>query len=196
MSIAYYLSHPQVVIDPAVPVPLWGLSELGRGRVLAVRNRPWLAGIAWIVSSGEIKAVETARLIAEATGALIEIREDMHENDRSSTGFLPAEEFEAVADALFARPDESARGWETARAAQDRVVAAVRDVIGDRTAEPILFVGHGGVGTLLACAIRGKPIDRRHDQGLCGANPSGGNVHAFATDLSAAHFHWRPMEDV
>lgn len=196
MSIAYYLSHPQVAVDPAVPVPRWGLSEVGRRRVLAVRERPWLAAIRRIVSSGEAKAVETARLIAGATGARVETREDMHENDRSATGFLPPEEFEAVADAFFARPDWSVRGWEAARAAQERIVAATRAALAGHEDEMTLFVGHGGVGTLLACAIRGEAIDRRHDQGRCGANPGGGNVHAFAADFSAAHFHWRAMEEL
>lgn len=37
------------------------------------------------------------------------------ENDRSSTGFLPPEEFEVVADAFFAQPGVSVRGWETAQ---------------------------------------------------------------------------------
>lgn len=32
MTVAYYLSHPQVQIDPAVPVPEWGLSDAGRAR--------------------------------------------------------------------------------------------------------------------------------------------------------------------
>ena len=196
MTIAYYLSHPQVEIDPMVPVPSWGLSWVGRNRVESVRTRPWLSRIGRIVSSGETKAIETAQLIAEVTGAAVEVHEDMHENDRSTTGFLPPNEFEAVADAFFAQPDQSVRGWETALSGQARIVAAVRRVIGSQGDNPILFVGHGGVGTLLACAIGNMPIDRRYDQGRCGANPGGGNVHAFASDCSATHFHWRPMEDL
>ena len=35
------------------------------------------------------------------------IRADLGENDRSATGYLPKAEFEAMADAFFARPDES-----------------------------------------------------------------------------------------
>ena len=31
-----YVTHPQVLIDPAVPVPDWGLSPLGRGRAALV----------------------------------------------------------------------------------------------------------------------------------------------------------------
>jgi hypothetical protein len=43
--IAYYLTHPQVEIDPDRPVPLWRLSALGRERLRAILGRPWLDGI-------------------------------------------------------------------------------------------------------------------------------------------------------
>ena len=45
----------------------------------------------------------------------VEVRPDIHENDRSAPGYLPREEFEAVADTFFADLDASVRGWETAR---------------------------------------------------------------------------------
>jgi broad specificity phosphatase PhoE len=88
----------------------------------------------------------------------------MGENDRSATGFLPPSEFEATADRFFAEPDWSVRGWETARAAQARIVAAVRTALLDISGDA-LFVEHGGVGTLLYCALRRVEIDRRYDQG-------------------------------
>ena len=197
MTTALYLSHPEVRIDPAVPVPQWGLSAVGRARVEAIRHRAWLHAIERIVSSDEDKAQETAHLIGDAIGVPVEIAPDMGENDRFATGFLPPDEFEATADAFFADPDASVRGWETARAAQARIVAATRDVLAGHEARPTLFVGHGGVGTLLACAIRGQAIDRAHDQGKTpGTNPRGGNVHGFATDMSEALFGWRPMEEL
>ena len=39
MPIARYLSHPQVRIDPAVPVPRWSLSERGRARAQIAGRR-------------------------------------------------------------------------------------------------------------------------------------------------------------
>ncbi|MEH3045609.1 histidine phosphatase family protein [Sphingomonas adhaesiva] len=197
MSVALYLSHPEVRIDPAVPVPRWGLSAAGRARVEAIRDRAWLRDVERIVSSDEDKAQETARLIGDAIGVAVEVGRDMGENDRSATGFLPPDEFEATADAFFATPDVSVRGWETARDAQTRIVAAIRETLAGQEVRPTLFVGHGGVGTLLACAVRGAPIDRAHDQGrVAGANPRGGNVHGFASDMRDALFGWRPMEEL
>src|ERR1700680_4971682 len=100
-----YLTHPQVQIDPAVPVPLWGLSDIGHARVKALVIAGWLSGTTQIISSAEHKAVETAEPLAAALGIELEIRAAMHENNRSATGFLPAREYESLANEFFAHPD-------------------------------------------------------------------------------------------
>ena len=92
-DIVRYLTHPQVQIDPTVPVPQWGLSSVGRARTETAANAGWLANTTQIVSSAERKAIETAEIIAGRLGLMIEIREAMHENDRSATGFLKPAEF-------------------------------------------------------------------------------------------------------
>ena len=94
-----YLTHPQVLIDPAKPVPDWSLNVVGAARVAALAAALGaLSTTRRIISSAEVKALETARPLAEALGVPVEIRPEMHENDRSATGFLPPAEFEAVAD--------------------------------------------------------------------------------------------------
>jgi len=163
---ALYITHPQVSIDPAVPVPQWGLSERGAERAREAGRLPWALALRHIVCSAETKAVETARILAETSGAEIEIVEEMHENDW-----------------FFAHPQESFRGWERAIDAQARIVNAVRAIL-DRhdTHRPIAFVGHGGVGTLLKCHIEGRRISRSEDQ-----PPGGGNLFRFSiADFSLA----------
>jgi broad specificity phosphatase PhoE len=127
---AVYVTHPQVRIDPAVPIPQWGLSDLGRERTILTAQSPWLRRIGRIVSSDEVKAVETAAILAEAARCPVEIAESMGENDRSATGFLPPPEFEKAADWFFAHPHESFTGWERAIDAQGRIVSAVETVLG------------------------------------------------------------------
>jgi len=184
-----YVSHPQVRIDPAVPGPRWSLSDVGRARMLAVAHRPWVRALAAVVSSDETKAIETAELLAAASGAPVSIREGMHENDRSATGFLPPPEFERVADAFFANPEISVRGWERAVDAQARVLREVHAALAEAPPGDVAFSGHGGVGTLLFCALSGTPIRRLHDQ-----PPGGGNVLAFdRTSLAVLH-PWRALE--
>jgi len=190
-AIVRYLTHPQVQIDPDVPVPQWGLSPVGRARTEAVASGSWLANTTQIISSGERKAIETAEIIAAALGITIEIREAMHENDRSATGFLKPTEFEAVADQFFAQPDISVRGWERAIDAQARIVREAEAVLSRNRAGDVLFVGHGAVGTLLFCYIAGHPIDRAYDQPA-----GGGHVFAFARETRQILHGWRRLEEI
>ena len=191
MSTVRYLSHPQVAIDPAVPVPDWGLSPLGLERTRAFATAPILEATRRIISSAERKAIETARCIADVLGLDIEIRAAMHENDRSATGYLPPPEFEAMADAFFASPERSVRGWERAIDAQARIVAEVEAVLAAAAAGDVLFVGHGGVGTLLLCHLGREPIARKRDQ-----PGGGGNLFAFDATTRIVHHPWRSMEEV
>ena len=182
---ALYLTHPQVDIDPTRPVPDWGLNATGRARLAAIATRPWVARITRICSSPEAKSLQTAALLRPDLPA--ETHADLGENDRSATGFLPPPAFEAAADAFFANPETSFRGWETARAAQTRILAAVRRCLAGQSGA-VLFVGHGAVGTLLMQALTGQPISRRGDQPA-----GGGNVFAFGPDRASPG--WTAMED-
>lgn len=187
-----YITHPQVRIDPDVPVPKWGLSDVGRARAEAAATQPWVRQLGRIVSSDETKAIELAEILAKAAGLDVEILENAHENDRSATGFLPPPEFERAADWFFAHPGESFHGWERAIDAQARIVSVVKGVLANHDlTQPITFIGHGGVGTLLRCHLAGLPIARSHDQLPNG----GGNIHAFALSDLKALSGWVAMEE-
>lgn len=185
---AIYLTHPEVVIDPDVAVPDWPLSPAGAARVTALAARLEASAGGRVISSAERKALEAAWPLAARLGVAVEVRPQMHENDRSATGFLPGPEFEVVVDAFFADPDMAVRGWETARAAQRRILAEFNAVIAAHSDVPLILTGHGGVGTLLYCALAGVAIDRRWDQ------PAAGSW--FAIDLATRQVlnHWQPIE--
>lgn len=185
-----YLTHPQVTVEPGIPVPCWGLSAQGRARTRSLAEAGWLAGTAQLVCSGERKAVETAEILAAALDLPVQQREAMHENDRSSTGFLPLHEFEAMADAFFRHPDESIRGWERAIDAQRRIVNETEAVLAEGLTGDILLVGHGAVGTLLFCHYAGLAIDRTHDQPL-----GGGHYFSLLVEGRQVLHSWRPMEE-
>ena len=186
-----YLTHPQVKIEPAVPVPSWGLSDVGRIRTEALANAGWLSETTQIISSGERKAIETAAIIAGQLKVTVEVRDAMHENDRSTTGFLAPDEFETVADQFFAHPLVSIRGWERAIDAQLRVVREVERVLARNRSGGVLFVGHGAVGTLLFCHYSGLAIDRAQDQPA-----GGGHCFTLVKDGRRVLHPWRRMEDL
>ncbi len=172
----YFISHPNVLIDPAVPVPDWPLSPIGRARMRAGLGQPWMPEIASVYCSTERKAVDAAEILAQHLSLPVVKRHDLGENDRSATGFLPPAEFEAVASEFFSRPTESVRGWERAVDAQSRMLRAMEAISCAGSASgAIAVVSHGAVGTLLHCSLAGHPISRRWDQPANG----GGNYFAF-----------------
>jgi broad specificity phosphatase PhoE len=178
-----------VNIDPMVPVSSWGLSSLGRTRTQALAQAGSLAGTTRLISSAERKAIETAEIIGASLQLALEVREAMHENDRSATGYLPPEQFEAVANDFFAHPQTSVRGWERAIDAQSRIVGEVEAVLNHQFEGDVLFIGHGAVGTLLFCHYCGVAIDRKFDQ-----PPGGGHFFTMTREDRRVLHPWRRMD--
>ena len=164
MATLFFITHPEVVVSPETPVRRWHLSPQGIDRMRRFSALPLLSGVAAVWSSTETKAIEAAGILAASRGLGVHVCEALGENDRSATGFLPPAEFEQVADAFFAAPQESVRGWERAIDAQARVRRAVEAIIAGHAGGDIAIVAHGAVGTLLFCALSGQPISRAFDQ--------------------------------
>jgi len=191
METVFFITHPDVLIDPSVPVPEWRLNARGVARMRATLSKNWVGGIVWVASSTERKAIDGGRILAEHLGVSPVHHPGLGENDRSSTGYLPRPEFEAMANAFFARPNESVHGWEPAADAQTRIVAAMRDVLRAAPAGDVAVVSHGGVGALLLCHLLASPISRSADQ----PPGFGGHVLAFnRADWTLRHA-WRPIDD-
>jgi broad specificity phosphatase PhoE len=183
---AIFLTHAQVVIDPDVPVPDWGLSDEGRSRHESFARSADCARVGTVYCSAERKAQDGADIACAARGLAPRIRPALGENDRSATGYLPKPEFEATADAFFAQPDEAVRGWERARDAQTRIVQAVRAALAEPRPEGVLFVSHGGVSALLRCHLLGVEITRAQDQPA-----NGGCWFAFDPAMTTPPTEWR-----
>ena len=194
MSYALYVTHPQVVQDPDVPVPRWGLSPKGRERAERFANHRMARAAGRIISSNETKALELAQALASVSGARIEAGENFGENDRSSTGFVPHERFEQRADSFFAEPEVSVEGWERAIDARARVVRAFGAALaGHDPSLPVVFTGHGAVGTLLKCHLGSRRIARGEDQRRIG-DPGGGNVFVVRLSDRTLLSDWMAME--
>lgn len=184
-----FLTHADVLIDPAVPVPDWGLNETGHARHSGFAQSPELSGVTAVFSSTERKAREGAAPIAARLNLDPSTHAGLGENDRSAKGFLPPDKFWLVVEAFFAEPDVSTRGWETACNAQQRILGATKDVIMDAPTGDVVIVSHGGVGNLLRCALLGKRISRDEDQ----PHPKGGCWFAYPRNMDTAPTDWRAI---
>ncbi|KQT48332.1 phosphoglycerate mutase family protein [Devosia sp. BK] len=191
---ALYLTHPQVKLDAAVPVPLWGLSAEGRDRAEAFAARRIVPAGTFVFSSRETKALELAEIVAAQAGTPVLADHLMGENDRSSTGFLPPALFEEMADRFFGEPETSADGWERAVDAQQRIVSTVLMALKSVPPDtPVIFCGHGAVGTLLKCHLGKRAIARSEDQSRH-ANRGGGNAFLFDAESQELLSEWLEME--
>lgn len=192
MRLVTFITHPDVVIDPEVPVPRWPLSARGRERMEKLLAQPWIDSIGAVYCSTEQKAIDGAEILARHLSIDYDVVEELGEIDRSATGYLPEEEHAIVARWVFAHPERSVRGWETGKAAQRRIVEAVGRVVADQKADGNLaIVSHGGVGTFLLCHLKGCPIrwEERQPGGY------GGNYYCFGAASKALRHGWRPIDE-
>lgn len=191
MSSVFFITHPEVDIDPAVRIEDWSLSHTGVSRMQKMLEHSWVAGIKSVYTSTEKKAIDGAQIVANHLSLDITPHERLGENNRSATGYLPKAEFESVADQFFSKPTESIRGWETAISAQHRIVSETQRILKTTPAEhPIAIVSHGAVGALLLCHLNGWPIDRKFDQ----PGDGGGNYYCFQKDSQRVIHGWRPID--
>jgi broad specificity phosphatase PhoE len=188
VSRVLFVTHPEVHVDPAVPVPDWELTPRGRDLMRLFAEGPDVREVRSVWSSRERKAADAAAILADHLGLRARTLEQLAENDRSSTGYLPPELFEPALQAFFRDPLLSHRGWETAAAAQERIADALETVLARSPAEgDVAIVAHGGVGTLLLCQLKGAAIHRAEDQ------PGQGHWFAFDRETRRVLHGWRPL---
>lgn len=197
MTTVYFITHPDVVVDPSVPIQVWPLSERGRTRMRRVLELPWARTLALVLSSDEQKALDGAEILIEATGAPHRVAAKLGETDRSATGFLPPDEFWRTVTDFFGRPEESVRGWERAVDAQTRIADALDACLADVPAGgDVAVVSHGGVGALLLCRLAGEAISLEQPGAPEGSPPGsgGGCYFAFDADSRELLHGWRRID--
>lgn len=189
-----YITHPDVVMDPDIPVPQWPLSDKGKARMRAMLKQPWVKDISSVWCSDEQKALDGAAILGRHLGLTPDIHKGLGENDRSSTGFMAQETFMAMRDRFFNEPETNVEGWESAVDAQARIVATVREIVAEHPKEThIAIVAHGGVGALLLTSVMGAKISLALDQpGVSGK--VGGNYFVFDADEWKLSHGWEPID--
>lgn len=181
------ITNPEVTIEPAVPIEDWGLSSTGRKRAADFASSEAMSDVTQVWTSDERKARETGETLARPRTLSLNCHAGLGENDRTATGYLPRDVFEAAADAFFVQPKTSYRGWETAVEAQTRIHRTVIEIVQMHGAGDLAIVTHGAVGTLLWCPLSDCSIVRKYDQ------PSQGHFWQENLKTLKPHSIWGPL---
>ena len=150
------IKHASPQVQPALPPEKWPLSEEGKARCEALAAEVKTFEPAVVVSSDEMKAAETGRIVAEKLGVPHRVAPDLHEHDRSNVPQLRSAEFISLMELLFRRPGEKVLGNETAVAALSRFESALDEVVMEHGEGNVAVVSHGTVIALLL-----EKLDRR-----------------------------------
>jgi broad specificity phosphatase PhoE len=143
------IKHASPQVEADLPPERWPLSEEGRARCEALARQVAALEPTVVVSSEEMKASETARIVAERLGVPHHAAPDLHEHDRSNVPQLRSAEFISMMELLFRRPNELVLGTETAVAALSRFRSAVDEVLAEHAEGNVAVVSHGTVIALL-----------------------------------------------
>lgn len=190
MSTLFFLTHPEVVIDPKVPVPEWHLSPIGRARMESFCARKEVSNVRHVYTSSERKALDGGEIISHRLGVPLDVDSRLGEIDRSSTGYLPKALHDSLGELAMENPMHSVRGWERAVDAQRRVANAVRDIRTRHPFEDVVVVSHGGVGLLFLCSVLGVEISRAYTA----PNRNGGCYFCIDSSSGALRTSWKDIE--
>jgi broad specificity phosphatase PhoE len=149
-----FLRHSLPLIDLTIPAREWHISEEGRQRCVQLAAQLANYNPQRIVSSREPKAMETAKIVAEALRMTYESAEGLHEHVRSRIEPTSQDVFEASVKAFFEKTDCLVYGDETADQARSRFTHAI-EAIQERYHDqyPLVIVSHGTVISLYIANI-------------------------------------------
>lgn len=152
MSKLLLVRHSEPEIHPELPPSEWPLSEEGRRRCAWLAEEMRLNLVSRVFCSEELKARQTAELIAPLLETEAAAWPGLQENDRTGFGFTTPEALKKRLAMFFTRPTRVVLGQETAEQAQARFTAALNGLLEEAPGETVAVVAHGAVISLMAAA--------------------------------------------
>lgn len=149
------IKHSLPEIDENVPAREWGLSSAGliRAKSLVEKLQPHRPEL--IFSSLEIKAQQTAGILAESLELGILTAPGLQEHDRIGIPFYSQDEFHILVKTFFERPDELVFGNETAHQALGRFRKSIEMILESHNDKKVAVVSHGTVISLFVSWLTG-----------------------------------------
>jgi probable phosphoglycerate mutase len=139
------IRHAEPVVDAHVLPEIWELSNAGRAAARRFASRLARVGLDRLVTSPEVKAVQTAEILASTLGVTLGVDPRLHEVRRP---WMPAHPRREVGRYL---EGASLEGWEPLEVVRRRVATA----LGDAGEDLVGFVTHG---TAMAALFAGSDV--------------------------------------
>lgn len=149
------IKHALPEMIPSLPAHQWHLGAEGQRRARLLAGHMQNYRPAWIASSREPKALETAQIIADHLACPVTVVDGLQEHERDAYPFVAHERFVADIARVFAEPDIAVMGHETANQTRVRFAQTVAATIERSDAENILIVTHGTALTLYVAHLMG-----------------------------------------
>jgi len=153
------IKHAMPEIDLAVSANAWPLSTDGKRSCVRLADQLNAFHLDEIISSEEIKAIQTAQITAGLLGLTHRVYPGLHEHDRTGEPyFLSKQAFRDKVQAMFNEPDQLVYGNETANQAFTRFDQSMKLLISTGVPQKdVAVVTHGTVISLLVSHY--QPLD-------------------------------------
>ena len=136
------IRHSEPEVDAELPAWEWRLSAEGIERCERMASDMERFLPATLLSSPEIKAMQTAEVIGAKLGLKPSARDGLRERRRPAR-FLPAEEFHRNAREFFDNPGIAASGGESRERVAERIESEIRLALAENPTGNVLLVTHG-----------------------------------------------------
>lgn len=163
------IKHSEPVVDLGITPANWGLSDRGKQRAGLLAAYLADRKINALYSSSEVKAVQTAEIVASSTGLSINVVHDLREHDRENTPVEEAEKWRSLVVESIRKQDEQIYGSETVGTARMRFAKAIERLVKSDSGQNVAVIAHGTViSTFVAELLEIDPIPIWESLGLPG----------------------------
>lgn len=166
----YFITHPNVQVNPELPPDQWSLSQKGYQRLDQLSQESFWLEVQHIFASYDNRGQETGKYLAQKHNLPLQQFPGLHEYERRESPFLSLNDLRIAMRMFFKRPKESIFGWERALDAQNRIRNTLHQLIDEYPdLDTIAICSHGVIGSLLRSELMGHPIEESLCQEEIGA---------------------------
>ena len=140
-----FLRHAETKVDRVLKISEWELTDQGKKEATRISELDFFNDIDVIITSGELKAYQTAYPLAEKKKQEIIREKELNEIMRDKGKFLGKDDYLNTMKLCMENRDQSFNNWETANHALERFAKKVEEIDSNYDGKKILIVAHGGV---------------------------------------------------